>query len=85
MSDEILFYANDEFMSRSGIGAGSLTLHPGGLTHGPQPGRAEASIGKTQTNELAVMLDTFRPTTVAREATALEDPSYARSWLEKKE
>jgi homogentisate 1,2-dioxygenase len=81
MSDEILFYANDQFMSRAGIGNGSLTLHPGGLTHGPQPGRAEASIGKQRTEELAVMLDTFRPTMVSRRATELEEPSYERSWL----
>src|SRR4029079_12096111 len=82
MSDEILFYANDEFMSRKGIGRGSLTIHPNGLPHGPQPGRAEASIGKTRTNELAVMLDTFRPTMVAQPALGFEDPHYGRSWLD---
>jgi homogentisate 1,2-dioxygenase len=81
-SDEVLFYANDEFMSRKGIGYGSLTLHPGGLPHGPHPGRAEASIGKERTNELAVMLDTFRPLKVARDVLDLEDPGYERSWLE---
>jgi homogentisate 1,2-dioxygenase len=80
-SDEILFYANDQFASRTGIGYGSLTLHPGGLPHGPQPGRAEASIGKTRTEELAVMLDTFRPTRVAREVLGVEDVTYGRSWL----
>jgi homogentisate 1,2-dioxygenase len=80
-SDEVLFYANDEFMSRKGIAYGSLTLHPGGLPHGPHPGRAEASIGKTRTNELAVMLDTFRPLHVARQALELEDPNYGRSWV----
>jgi homogentisate 1,2-dioxygenase len=81
MSDEVLYYANDEFMSRKGITYGSLTLHPGGLPHGPHPGRAEASIGKQRTNELAVMLDTFRPLHVARDVLTLEDPDYARSWL----
>ncbi len=82
MSDEILFYANEEFMSRKGIGYASLTVHPNGLPHGPQPGRAEASIGKTRTEELAVMLDTFRPLAVARNVLAFEDPEYARSWLD---
>ena len=80
-SDEVLYYANSEFMSRKGIEYGSLTLHPGGLPHGPQPGRVEESLGKHQTNELAVMLDTFRPLLVAREALPLEDAGYARSWL----
>jgi homogentisate 1,2-dioxygenase len=80
-SDEVLFYANDEFMSRKGIRYGSLTLHPGGLPHGPHPGRAEASIGKERTEELAVMLDTVRPLKVARDALDLEDPDYERSWL----
>jgi homogentisate 1,2-dioxygenase len=81
MSDEILYYANDEFMSRSGIRFGSLTLHPGGLPHGPHPGRAEASIGAKQTNELAVMLDTFRPMEVARAVLGVEDTTYGRSWI----
>ncbi len=80
-SDEVIFYANDEFMSRKGISLGSLTLHPGGLPHGPHPGRAEESIGKKRTEELAVMLDTFRPLRVGRGALAVEDPDYARSWL----
>jgi homogentisate 1,2-dioxygenase len=82
-SDEILYYANSEFMSRKGIEYGSLTLHPAGLPHGPQPGRAEESIGKQRTDELAVMLDTFRPLHVSRDAMAFEDPEYARSWLAK--
>ena len=81
MSDEVLFYANAEFMSRKGIELGSITLHPDGLPHGPQPGKTEESIGATSTNELAVMLDTFRPLLVSREALALEDPGYQRSWL----
>ena len=82
MSDEVLFYANSEFMSRKGIEFGSITLHPDGLPHGPQPGRTEDSIGAEHTNELAVMVDTFRPLLVSRDAVALEDPSYYLSWLE---
>lgn len=82
MTDEVLYYASSEFMSRRGIGSGSLTLHPDGLTHGPHPGRAEASVGQPRTDELAVMLDTFRPLTVARAALAIEDLDYTTSWLE---
>jgi homogentisate 1,2-dioxygenase len=81
MSDEVLFYANSEFMSRKGIEYGSITLHPDGLPHGPQPGKTEESIGAKGTSELAVMVDTFRPLLVSREALALEDEGYALSWL----
>jgi homogentisate 1,2-dioxygenase len=81
-SDEVLFYASSEFMSRKGIEYGSVTHHPDGLPHGPHPGRAEASIGATHTNELAVMMDSFRPLHVAVPATAFEDPAYHRSWLD---
>lgn len=81
MSDEVIYYANHEFMSRKGIGYGSLTLHPDGIPHGPHPGRVEASLGKKRTDELAVMVDTFRALQVAREALPSEDPTYARSWL----
>jgi homogentisate 1,2-dioxygenase len=80
-SDEVIYYANSEFMSRKGIEYGSLTLHPGGLPHGPHPGRAEESIAKHGTDELAVMLDTFRPLHVGRGGLAVEDPEYGRSWL----
>jgi homogentisate 1,2-dioxygenase len=82
MSDEVLYYCNDEFMSRKGIELGSLTLHPDGLPHGPQPGKTEASIGQKETNELAVMIDTFAPLRVSRAALECEDPDYQRSWLE---
>jgi homogentisate 1,2-dioxygenase len=82
MSDEVLYYASAEFMSRKGIEYGSITLHPDGVPHGPHPGRAEASLGQTQTNELAVMLDTFRPLRVAIDAAAVEDQEYYRSWIE---
>jgi homogentisate 1,2-dioxygenase len=81
MSDEVLYYANSEFMSRKGIEYGSVTLHPDGLPHGPQPGRTEASIGQKATNELAVMVDTFRGLHVSREATEIEDRNYYLSWL----
>jgi homogentisate 1,2-dioxygenase len=81
MSDEVLYYANAEFMSRKGIEYGSITLHPDGLPHGPQPGKAEESIGAKWTNELAVMVDTFRPLRVSRAALVVEDPDYQTSWL----
>ncbi len=81
-SDEVLFYASSEFMSRKGIEYGSITHHPDGLPHGPHPGRAEASIGAKWTNELAVMMDSFRPLRVAKPAMAFEDPGYFRSWIE---
>jgi homogentisate 1,2-dioxygenase len=80
MSDEVLYYVRGEFTSRKGVEAGSITLHPAGLPHGPQPGRAEASIGRKDTDELAVMVDTFKPLAVARAAAALEDPAYPTSW-----
>lgn len=82
MSDEVLFYANAEFMSRTGIEYASITLHPDGLPHGPQPGRTEASIGQKETNELAVMVDTFRPLNVSAAAVEVEDKEYYHSWLE---
>ncbi len=79
-SDEVLYYAEGDFMSRKGILRGSFTLHPGGIAHGPHPGTTEASIGKTETRELAVMVDTFRPLMPTRAALALEDEGYAMSW-----
>jgi homogentisate 1,2-dioxygenase len=81
MSDEVLYYANSEFMSRKGIEYGSITLHPDGIPHGPQPGRTEASIGQKQTDELAVMVDTFRPLLVSKRALDIEDKDYYHSWL----
>ena len=81
-SDEVLFYASSEFMSRKGIEYGSITLHPDGIPHGPHPGRAEASIGAKATNELAVMMDSFRPMKVAREFLGFEDAKYQFSWIE---
>jgi len=80
MSDEVLFYVRGEFMSRRGVEEGSITFHPSGLPHGPQPGRAEESIGKSSTNELAVMIDTFDPLRVCRQVLAVEDNNYHLSW-----
>jgi len=82
MSDEVIYYANDKFISRRGAGFGSLTLHPAGLPHGPQPGRAEDSIGAKRTEELAVMIDTFRPLKAAATARDFEDSDYGNSWIE---
>jgi homogentisate 1,2-dioxygenase len=79
-SDEVLYYCNSKFGSRKGIEEGSITLHPSGLPHGPQPGAVEASLGKTRTEELAVMVDTFRPLRMTKAAAALEDDAYPFSW-----
>ncbi|MEX0746991.1 MAG: homogentisate 1,2-dioxygenase [Rhodothermales bacterium] len=79
-SDEVLYYAEGQFMSRKGIDRGSFTLHPGGIPHGPHPGAVEASIGKEATDELAVMVDTFRALKLTTSALALEDRDYAYSW-----
>ncbi|PIQ62483.1 MAG: homogentisate 1,2-dioxygenase [Bacteroidetes bacterium CG12_big_fil_rev_8_21_14_0_65_60_17] len=79
-SDEVLYYAEGNFMSRKDIDRGSFTLHPGGIAHGPHPGTVEASIGKEATDELAVMVDTFRPLRLTQEALDNEDPDYMLSW-----
>jgi homogentisate 1,2-dioxygenase len=81
-SDEVLFYSDGDFMSRkgAGIGAGSLTLHPAGFVHGPQPGSVEASAGADRTEETAVMIDTFRPLLVSAAARDASDPEYPWSW-----
>lgn len=84
-SDEVLFYASSEFMSRKGIEYGSITHHPDGLPHGPHPGRYEASVGQKYTNELAVMMDSFRPLHVARAALPIEDVRYHQSWIEQQQ
>ena len=80
MSDEVIYYATREFMSRKGIEYGSVTLHPDGIPHGPHPGKAEESIGMSRTDEIAVMLDTFRPLQVSRQALSAEDRDYQYSW-----
>ncbi|MFF2450131.1 homogentisate 1,2-dioxygenase [Neobacillus sp. NPDC058068] len=84
-SDELLYYVEGNFMSRKGVQEGSITLHPGGIPHGPHPGKTEASIGKKQTLELAVMIDTFHPLKIVKTAQVFEDPAYMYSWYEKKE
>jgi len=81
-SDEVMFYCGGDYEARkgSGIGLGSISLHPGGHTHGPQPGAAEASLGRDYFDELAVMVDTFRPLELGEGGRAAEDPAYAWSW-----
>ncbi|MPZ74608.1 MAG: homogentisate 1,2-dioxygenase [Nitriliruptorales bacterium] len=81
-SDEMIFYVGGDFMSRKGAGIelGSISLHPSGFTHGPQPGSVEASIGKEATDELAVMVDTFRPLHLGPAALDSEDADYAWTW-----
>ncbi len=81
-SDEVLFYAEGQFMSRKGIDRGSFTLHPGGLPHGPHPGTVEKSIGAKETNEYAVMIDTFKPLHLTAESLAYVDKKYPYSWNE---
>ncbi len=81
-SDEVLYYVDGDFMSRNDVEQGMITLHPAGIVHGPQPGATERSIGKTETNELAVMIDTFRPLQITKDAVSIEDPNYKYSWLE---
>jgi homogentisate 1,2-dioxygenase len=80
-SDEVLYYVEGNFMSRKGIDRASFTVHPNGVPHGPHPGTYEASIGKERTEELAVMVDTFKPLRIARQARELEDEGYPYSWL----
>jgi homogentisate 1,2-dioxygenase len=84
MSDEVIYYASAEFMSRKGIEYGSITLHPDGVPHGPHPGRTEAALGAARTDEVAVMLDTFHPLQVSRQALQIEDADYFRSWVDAK-
>ncbi|MBK9291314.1 MAG: homogentisate 1,2-dioxygenase [Bacteroidetes bacterium] len=80
-SDEVLYYVDGDFMSRNHIEHGMITLHPIGIPHGPHPGAVERSIGQTKTEELAVMVDTFRPLMLTREAMQIESPDYHKSWL----
>ncbi|WP_026575024.1 homogentisate 1,2-dioxygenase [Bacillus sp. UNC438CL73TsuS30] len=82
-SDEVLYYVDGDFMSRRGVDEGSITLHPCGLAHGPHPGKIEESIGKKETRELAVMIDTFRPLYIVKHAHDLEVEDYMSSWLPK--
>ncbi|GAA0246815.1 homogentisate 1,2-dioxygenase [Actinomadura nitritigenes] len=81
-SDEVMFYCGGDYEARkgSGIGQGSVSVHPGGLAHGPQPGAYERSIGAESFDELAVMVDTFRPLELGEGGLACEDPAYAWTW-----
>ncbi|MWW24533.1 homogentisate 1,2-dioxygenase [Algibacter lectus] len=81
-SDEVLYYVDGDFMSRNDIDQGHISLHPAGIPHGPHPGATERSIGKTKTNELAVMVDTFKPLMLTEEAMKIADENYYKSWLE---
>lgn len=81
-SDEVLYYVDGDFMSRNNIEQGHITLHPKGIPHGPAPGAMERSIGHTGTEELAVMVDTFRPLMVTEEAMGIDDGQYYKSWVE---
>lgn len=79
-SDEVLYYVDGNFMSRKGIDTAALTIHPNGIPHGPHPGTYEGSIGKEATNELAVMVDTFRPLKMTKQALQFENSDYYKSW-----
>ncbi|GCC50706.1 homogentisate 1,2-dioxygenase [Chryseotalea sanaruensis] len=81
-SDEVLYYAEGNFMSRRGIERGSFTLHPGGLPHGPHPGTVEKSIGAKETHELAVMIDTFKPLYLTTDSLEFLDKNYPMSWTD---
>ncbi len=80
-SDEMLYYVDGDFMSRKGVSPGNISLHPAGIPHGPHPGTYEGSIGKTETRELAVMIDTFRPLQLTKDALTIDDGKYFTSWL----
>jgi len=81
-SDEVLYYVYGDFMSRKGIEEGSITLHPMGIPHGPQPGKTEASIGVKETDEYAVMIDTFQPLRVTKNVKDTMVDDYSQSWLD---
>lgn len=81
-SDEVLYYVDGDFMSRKHVDKGQITLHPIGIPHGPHPGTVEKSLGARETGELAVMVDTFRPLHITRQAIEIEETDYFRSWLE---
>jgi homogentisate 1,2-dioxygenase len=81
-SDEVLYYVDGDFMSRKNVTRGMITLHPAGIPHGPHPGAVEKSIGKKETQELAVMVDTFRPLMITRQALDIENSNYTMSWAE---
>ena len=81
-SDEVLYYVDGDFMSRNHVEKGYISLHPAGIPHGPHPGTYEASIGKKETIELAVMVDTFKPLHLTQQALDIEKPDYFKAWLD---
>ena len=81
-SDEVLYYVDGDFMSRKNVTRGMITLHPAGIPHGPHPGAVEKSIGKKETGELAVMVDTFHPLMLTKQALVIENRDYIMSWAE---
>lgn len=81
-SDEMIYYVDGDFMSRTAVAPGHISLHPSGIPHGPHPGTYQGSIGKTQTQELAVMIDTFNPLEITEAALKINDPNYFNSWLD---
>ncbi len=81
-SDELIYYVDGDFMSRKNVTRGMITLHPGGIPHGPHPGAVEKSLGAKETRELAVMVDTFHPLQLTVDALSIENPGYTMSWAE---
>jgi homogentisate 1,2-dioxygenase len=81
-ADEVLFYVDGQFSSRRGVSVGSMTVHPGGIPHGPHPGTIIASMKEARTEEMAVMFDTERKLKLTQQALELDDPNYPMSWLE---
>jgi homogentisate 1,2-dioxygenase len=81
-SDEVLYYVDGDFMSRKNVTRGMITLHPAGIPHGPHPGTVKKSIGAKETKELAVMVDTFHPLMLTRQALEIENEGYTESWIE---
>lgn len=81
-SDEVIYYVDGDFMSRKNVTRGMITLHPAGIPHGPHPGAVEKSIGAKETKELAVMVDTFRPLMLTKQALEIENQNYVMSWAE---
>lgn len=81
-SDEVIYYVDGDFMSRKNVTRGMITLHPAGIPHGPHPGAVEKSIGAKETKELAVMVDTFRPLMLTKQALEIENGNYVMSWAE---
>ena len=81
-SDEVIYYVDGDFMSRKNVTRGMITLHPAGIPHGPHPGAVERSIGAKETKELAVMVDTFHPLMLTKEALEIENKDYVMSWAE---